>query len=101
MNKLHLSIADVTKIYGEALERETGMPINNLANVFDYDGYELNYDSLADKTTINIKGAYVQFEMYDTDIICINNNDGTGWQLEDYQDAFIDDIIYPTTLDCE
>ena len=79
MNKLHLSIADVTKIYAEALEHETGMPVNNLANVFDYDGYRLNYDSLADNTIIKILGAYVQFEMEDTDITCINNNDGKGW----------------------
>tara|TARA_R100001460_G_scaffold40094_1_gene75147 strand:+ start:496 stop:759 length:264 start_codon:yes stop_codon:yes gene_type:complete len=81
MNKLHLSIADVTKIYAEALENETGMPINNLANVFDYDGYELNYDSLADKITIKIKGAYVQFEMEDTDIYVVNYCDGKGWQM--------------------
>ena len=79
MNKLHLSIADVTKIYAEALEHETGMPVNNLANVFDYDGYRLNYDSLADNIIIKILGAYVQFEMEDTDITCINNNDGKGW----------------------
>jgi len=91
MNKLHLGLKEICDIYAEALERETGMAINNLINVFDYDSYELNYDSLADKTIINIKGAYVQFEMYDTDIICINNNDGTGWQLEDYQQAFLDD----------
>ena len=81
MNKLHLSVADVTKIYAEALERETGMPVNNLANVFDYDGYELNYDSLADKITIKIKGAYVQFEMEDTDIYVVNYCDGKGWQM--------------------
>ena len=81
MNKLHLSIADVTKIYGEALENETGMPVNNLANVFDYDGYELNYDSLADKITIKIKGAYVQFEMEDTDIYVVNYGNGSGWQM--------------------
>ena len=81
MNKLHLSIADVTKIYAEALEHETGMPVNNLANVFDYDGYELNYDSLADKITIKIKGAYVQFEMEDTDIYVVNYCDGKGWQM--------------------
>ena len=89
MNKLHLGFEDITKIYGEALERETGMPINNLANVFDYDSYELNYDSLADKITIIIKGAYVQFEMDDTDITCLNNNDGKGWFLADYQMAFV------------
>ena len=99
MNKLHLSIADVTKIYAEALEHETGMPVNNLANVFDYDGYELKYDSFVDTITIIIKGAYVQFEMDDCDITCINY--GNGWQLDDYQDAFIDDVVYPTTLNCE
>ena len=89
MNKLHLGFEDITKIYGEALENETGMPINNLANVFDYDSYELNYDSLANKIIIKIKGAYVQFEMDDTDITCLNNNDGKGWFLADYQMAFV------------
>ena len=101
MNKLHLGFEEITKIYGEALENETGMPVNNLANVFDYDSYELNYDSLADKITIIIKGAYVQFEMDDCDITVINYGCGSGWQLADYQDAFIDDVVYPTTLDCE
>jgi len=81
MNKLHLGFEEITKIYAEALEHETGMPVNNLANVFDYDGYELNYDSLADKITIKIKGAYVQFEMEDTDIYVVNYCDGKGWQM--------------------
>ena len=81
MNKLHLGFEDICGIYAEALENETGMPVNNLANVFDYDSYELNYNSLADKIIIKIKGAYVQFEMEDTDIMCINYNDGKGWFL--------------------
>ena len=81
MNKLHLGFKEICNIYAEALENETVMPVDNLANVFDYDSYELNYDSLADKTIINIKGAYVQFEMDDTDITCLNNNDGKGWFL--------------------
>ena len=89
MNKLHLGFKEICDIYAEALENETGMPINNLANVFDYDSYELNYDSLADKIIIKIKGAYVQFEMDDTDITCLNNNDGKGWFLADYQMAFV------------
>jgi len=57
------------------------MPVNNLANVFDYDSYELNYDSLADKITIKIKGAYVQFDMDDTDIYVVNYGNGSGWQM--------------------
>ena len=81
MNKLHLGFEEITKIYAEALEHETGMPVNNLANVFDYDSYELNYDSLADKITIKIKGAYVQFEMNDTDIYVVNYGNGSGWQM--------------------
>ena len=90
MNKLHLGLKEICDIYAEALENETGMPVNNLINVFDYDSYELNYDSLADKTIIKIKSAYVQFEMDDTDITCLNNNDGKGWFLADYQMAFVD-----------
>ena len=81
MNKLHLGFEEITKIYAEALEHETGMPVTNLANVFDYDSYELNYDSLADKITIKIKGAYVQFEMEDTDIYVVNYGNGSGWQM--------------------
>ena len=81
MNKLHLGFKEICDIYAEALENETGMPVDNLANVFDYDGYELKYDSIADITKIKILGAYVQFEMDDTDIICLNNNDGKGWFL--------------------
>ena len=81
MNKLHLDFEDILKIYAEALEHETGMPVNNLANVFDYDSYELNYDSLADKIIIKIKGAYVQFEMEDTDIYVVNYGNGSGWQM--------------------
>ena len=81
MNKLHLGFEDITKIYAEALENETGLPVNNLANVFDYDSYDIKYDSLSDKITIKIYGAYVQFEMNDTDITCVNYNDGRGWYL--------------------
>jgi hypothetical protein len=81
MNKLHLGFDEITEIYAEALEHETGMPVNNLANVFDYDSYELNYDSLADKIIIKIKGAYVQFEMEDTDIYVVNYGNGSGWQM--------------------
>ena len=81
MNKLHLGFEDITKIYSEELEHETGMPVENLANVFDYDSYELNYDSLADKITIKIKGAYVQFEMNDTDVYVVNYGNGSGWQM--------------------
>ena len=54
MNKLHLGFEDITKIYAEALENETGLPVNNLANVFDYDSYDIKYDSLSDKITIKI-----------------------------------------------
>ena len=81
MNKLHLGFEDITKIYAEALEHETGFPVENLEAVFDYDSYELNYDSLADKITIKIKGAYVQFEMEDTDIYVVNYGCGSGWQI--------------------
>ena len=81
MNKLHLGFEEITKIYAEALEHETDMPVNNLANVFDYDSYELTYDSLADKIIIKIKGAYVQFEMEDTDIYVVNYGNGSGWQM--------------------
>ena len=81
MNKLHYDFEDITKIYAEALEHDTGMPVNNLANVFDYDSYELTYDSLADKIIIKIKGAYVQFEMEDTDIYVVNYGNGSGWQM--------------------
>jgi len=48
---------------------------------FDYDSYELNYDSLADKITMKIKGAYVRFEMEDTDIYVVNYGNGSGWQM--------------------
>ncbi len=81
MNKLHLGFEDITKIYAEALEHETGMAVENLANVFDYDSYELKYDSLADKIIIKILGAYVQFDMHDTDIYVINYGNGSGWQM--------------------
>ena len=81
MNKLHLGFKEICDIYAEALENETGMPVDDLSVVFDYDSYNLNYDSLADKTIIKILGAYVQFEMDDTDITCLNNNDGKGWFL--------------------
>ena len=81
MNKLHLGFKEICDIYAEALENETGMPVDDLSVVFDYDSYNLNYDSLADKTIIKILGAYVQFEMDETDIICLNNNDGKGWFL--------------------
>ena len=89
MNKLHLGFKEICDIYAEALENETGMPVDDLSVVFDYDSYNLNYDSLADKIIIKIKGAYVQFEMDDTDITCLNNNDGKGWFLADYQMAFV------------
>jgi hypothetical protein len=52
-----------------------------LRNVFDYDSYELTYDSLTDKIIIKIKGVYVQFEMEDTDIYVVNYGNGSGWQM--------------------
>ena len=81
MNKLHLGFKEICDIYAEALENETGMPVDDLSVVFDYDSYRLKYDSLSDKIIILIRGAYVQFEMDDTDITCLNNNDGKGWFL--------------------
>ena len=81
MNKLHLGFKEICDIYAEALENETGMPVENLSVVFDYDSYRFKYDSLSDKIIILIRGAYVQFEMEDKDIMCINYNDGKGWFL--------------------
>ena len=81
MNKLHLGFKEVCDIYAEALEKETGEPVDNLANVFDYDSYNLKYESEYDRTIILIKGAYVQFEMEDTNVTCINWNNGRGWFL--------------------
>ena len=70
---------DICKIYAEALENETGMPVENLHQVFDYDSYELKYDSKDDKIVLVIKNARVQFEMEDTDIHLLNYGDDQGW----------------------
>jgi hypothetical protein len=80
MNKLHYDFEDIIKIYAEALEHETGMDVN-LRNAFDYDSYELTYDSSADKITVKIKGASIQFEMEDADVYVVNYGNGSGWQF--------------------
>jgi hypothetical protein len=81
MNKL--TFKEITKIYEEALENETGMPVN-LMQVFDFDGYELRYDSTEDKTVIKIKHASIQFEFEDEDIIVVNYGYGSGWQMSSF-----------------
>ncbi len=81
MNKLHYGFEDILKIYAEALEHETGMPVENLHQVFDYDNYIITYNSAEDKMIIKICGAYVQFEMEDTDIYVVNYGNGSGWQM--------------------
>ena len=80
MNKLHYDFEDIIKIYAEALEHETGMD-ENLRNVFDYDSYELTYDSLADKIIIKIKGVYVHNVAMGRDIYVVNYGNGSGWQM--------------------
>jgi hypothetical protein len=80
MNKLHFGFKEIVKIYEEALEHETGHPVD-LMQVFDYDGYELTYDSETDKTIIKIKRAIIQFEFEDEDIIVVNYGCGSGWQI--------------------
>ena len=79
--KLHYSDLEICQIYAEALESETGMPIEKLERVFDYDNYIITYDSAEDKMIIKICGAYVQFEMQDTDIYVVNYGNGSGWQM--------------------
>jgi hypothetical protein len=80
MNKLHFTFKEIAKIYEEALEHETDQPVD-LMQVFDYDGYELTYDSETDKTIIKIKHASIQFEFEDEDIIVVNYGNGSGWQM--------------------
>ena len=59
--RLHYSDLEICQIYAEALENETGMPVEDLEQVFDYDNYILTYDSAEDKMIIKICGVYVQF----------------------------------------
>jgi len=79
--RLHYADEEICDIYAEALESETGMPVENLYQVFDYDNYILTYDAAEDKTVIKICGVYVQFEMNDEDIYVVNYGYGSGWQL--------------------
>ena len=79
--KLHYSDLEICQIYAEALEQETGMPVNKLYNVFDYDNYIITYNSVEDKMIIKICGVYVQFEMYGTDVYIVNYGCDSGWQL--------------------
>jgi len=77
--RLHYSDEEICDIYAEALESETGMPVENLYQVFNYDNYILTYDTADDKTIIKICGVYVQFEFENEDIYVVNY--GCGWQL--------------------
>ena len=79
--KLHYSDLEICQIYAEALESETGMPVENLYQGFDYDNYILTYDAAEDKTIIKICGVYVQFEFENEDIYVVNYGCGSGWQL--------------------
>ncbi len=79
--RLHYCDQMICDIYAEALENETGMPVENLYQVFDYDNYILTYNAAEDKTIIKICGAYVQFEMNDTDIYVVNHGNGSGWYI--------------------
>ena len=79
--RLHYCDQMICDIYAEALENETGMPVENLYQVFDYDNYILTYNAAEDKTIIKICGAYVQFEMDETDIYVVHYGMDCGWQL--------------------
>jgi len=79
--RLHYSDEEICDIYAEALENETGMPVENLYQVFDYDNYILTYNAAENKTIMKICGAYVQFEMNDTDIYVVNYGNGMGWYI--------------------
>jgi hypothetical protein len=80
MNKLHFTFKEITKIYEEALENETDHAVD-LMQVFDFDGYELRYDSEGDITIIKIKHASIQFEFEGEDILVVNYGNGSGWQM--------------------
>ena len=79
--RCHYEDQQICDIYAEALENETGMPVENLYQVFNYDNYILTYNAAEDKTVIKICGVYVQFEMNDEDIYVVNYGYGSGWQL--------------------
>jgi hypothetical protein len=80
MNKLHFTFKEIAKIYHEALELETDQLVD-LMEWYDYDGYELTYDSETEKTSIKIKHASIQSEFEGKDIIVVNYGYGSGWQL--------------------
>jgi|TARA_R110000751_G_scaffold48050_6_gene107361 hypothetical protein len=80
--KLHYSDLEICQIYAEALENETGMPVENLDQVFDYGNYELSYNAQEAKTVIKLSGVYVQFELEDAEIQIVNYADETGWHID-------------------
>ena len=55
--KLHYSDLEICQIYAEALENETGMSVENLDRVFDY-------------------------ELEDAEIQIVNYADETGWHID-------------------
>ena len=81
INKLYYSFKEIIAIYAEALENETGEPVENLEAVMDFDNYKIDFDANDDKTVIKICGAFIQFEMNDTDVSVVNYMDGSGWYI--------------------
>lgn len=77
--KLRYTPEEICNIYSQALEWETGIPVNNLSQMMTFDSYELCWDDLNEICLITIKGVYIPFELDGENITVIN--EGNVWEL--------------------
>jgi hypothetical protein len=81
MNSIRFTKSEIVAMYAHAMEDETGIPLHDLEEVFDYDSYRFEYDSRRDVEIVTLLNVRVQFE-YETDQLrMINHGCGSGWQL--------------------
>jgi hypothetical protein len=72
------STEDLLKCYADAIENETGIAPKSLFP-FQFENYEISYDSKLNKTLISLHNFYVLYEGDMGTVTLVNNNDEKGW----------------------
>ena len=80
-DKLYYGFKEIIAIYAEALENETGTPVEALEAVMDFNNYKIEFDADEDKLVLIIEGVDIQFECENETIKCVNYMDGSGWYV--------------------
>ena len=72
------STEDLLTCYADAIENETGIAPKSLFP-FQFENYEISYDSKLNKTLISLHNFYVLYEGDMGTVTLVNMNDEKGW----------------------